>query len=62
MFYQRIISYILKNLLGASSFCRFSPSCSEYAKESVFKYGAIKGGWLILTRLIRCQPFLNFKF
>jgi len=37
--------------------CRFSPSCSQYALEAVSKYGALKGIWLGLRRLIRCHPF-----
>jgi putative membrane protein insertion efficiency factor len=37
--------------------CRFSPSCSQYTLEAVSKYGALKGLWLGLRRLIRCHPF-----
>ncbi len=37
--------------------CRFIPTCSEYALEAVEKYGAVKGGWLALRRVLRCQPF-----
>lgn len=37
--------------------CRFVPTCSEYALEAVEKYGAWKGGWLALRRLLRCNPF-----
>ncbi len=37
--------------------CRFSPTCSQYALEAISKYGAWKGGWLALRRLLRCQPF-----
>jgi putative membrane protein insertion efficiency factor len=37
--------------------CRFSPSCSEYARLVVLKHGAVKGGGLSLLRLGRCQPF-----
>lgn len=37
--------------------CRFLPTCSEYAVEAVEKYGAVKGGWLALKRICRCQPF-----
>lgn len=37
--------------------CRYSPSCSQYAIEALQKYGAIKGGWLALKRILRCQPW-----
>ena len=37
--------------------CRFIPTCSQYALEAVEKYGAGKGGWLVLRRVLRCHPF-----
>ena len=37
--------------------CRFIPTCSQYALEAVSRYGALKGGWLALKRICRCQPF-----
>jgi uncharacterized protein len=37
--------------------CRFEPTCSEYAREAVEKYGALKGTWMGLKRILRCQPF-----
>ncbi|MBK9163297.1 MAG: membrane protein insertion efficiency factor YidD [Acidobacteria bacterium] len=36
--------------------CRFEPTCSEYAREAVEKYGALKGTWMGLKRILRCQP------
>ena len=39
--------------------CRFRPSCSHYAVEAITKYGLIKGAWLTLKRLARCNPFSN---
>ena len=41
--------------------CRFIPTCSAYALEAVEKYGAVKGGWLALRRILRCQPFHRQK-
>ena len=49
--YQRHISP------GLPRRCRFSPTCSQYALEAITKYGAVKGGWLALKRLLRCNPF-----
>jgi len=37
--------------------CRFIPSCSRYAIEAVEKYGAGKGLWLALRRILKCHPF-----
>ena len=37
--------------------CRFIPTCSAYALEAVEKYGALKGGWPALRRILRCHPF-----
>ena len=36
--------------------CRFYPSCSHYAIESLQKHGAAQGGWLTAKRLCRCHP------
>lgn len=37
--------------------CRFIPTCSEYALEAIQKYGAIKGSWLAVKRILKCHPF-----
>jgi putative membrane protein insertion efficiency factor len=37
--------------------CRFEPSCSAYALEAVETYGAFRGSWLTLRRLVRCHPW-----
>jgi len=37
--------------------CRFTPTCSAYAQEAIEKYGAGKGAWMGLRRLLRCHPF-----
>lgn len=50
-FYQRHISPAFP------ARCRYCPTCSAYAYEAIQKYGAIKGGYLALRRLLRCHPF-----
>ena len=40
-----------------STKCPYFPTCSEYGLEAVEKYGALKGSWLTLKRLLRCHPF-----
>lgn len=37
--------------------CRYYPTCSQYALEALEKYGALKGGFLALRRILRCNPF-----
>lgn len=36
--------------------CRFEPTCSEYTRQAVEKYGGFKGSWLGIKRILRCQP------
>ena len=42
--------------------CRFTPTCSEYAYEAVFRHGVAKGLLLALKRLLRCNPFCKGGF
>lgn len=37
--------------------CRFYPTCSAYAYEAIATYGALKGGWLAVRRILKCHPF-----
>jgi putative membrane protein insertion efficiency factor len=37
--------------------CRFEPSCSEYARQALERHGAARGAWLAARRLARCHPF-----
>jgi putative membrane protein insertion efficiency factor len=39
------------------SACRFYPTCSEYMREAVERYGAARGVWMGVRRLVRCHPF-----
>lgn len=50
-FYRRYVSPL------TPPSCRFHPTCSAYGEEAVRRYGAARGGWLTLRRLLRCQPF-----
>jgi len=50
-FYRRSISPLTPPT------CRFTPTCSAYAYEAIEKYGALKGGFLALKRILRCHPF-----
>jgi len=55
--YQTIISPFVSQLAGTNNVCRFSPTCSEYAKISIKEKGVIIGGYLSLIRLLKCQPY-----
>lgn len=37
--------------------CRFTPNCSAYGLTAVKRFGAVKGGYLALRRIVRCNPF-----
>jgi len=54
--YKRLLS----PLLGAH--CRFHPSCSDYARVAVARFGTWRGGLLALWRIVRCQPLCTGRF
>jgi putative membrane protein insertion efficiency factor len=58
--YQKTIAVGLFNL-GLKGDCRFSPTCSEYAKLTISEKGLFRGGYLSIVRLLKCQPFYNGK-
>jgi len=58
--YQRFISplthFLGRTLFGPHFACRFSPTCSQYARQAIGKYGIISGAKLAFFRVIRCHP------
>lgn len=36
--------------------CRYQPTCSEYALQAVERFGALRGGWMAVKRIARCNP------
>ena len=50
-FYQKYLSF----LLGKN--CRFEPTCSNYAKESIERHGALIGGFYSVVRILKCGPW-----
>jgi putative membrane protein insertion efficiency factor len=49
-FYQCTLAWLL------GGHCRFTPTCSQYALEAIARHGVLKGWWLAMCRLCRCQP------
>jgi len=56
----RAYRYFISPLLPPS--CRFLPSCSAYAEQSLQDHGALRGGWLTARRLCRCGPWHSGGF
>jgi len=58
-FYQKTLSFDhgFPSSLFPYGYCRFRPTCSEYAYQAVKKHGILKGGLLAFWRVLRCNPF-----
>jgi len=59
-FYQKCLSFdsgLLRRLFLTDKACRFTPTCSEYTYQAIFKYGIIAGGLKGLKRILRCNPW-----
>ena len=52
--YKKYFSPIISNR-GVQ--CKYYPTCSEYSRQAITKYGAIKGGFLSIKRFCKCNPF-----
>jgi putative membrane protein insertion efficiency factor len=55
IFLIRVYQKIISPWLGQS--CRFTPTCSQYGVDALKKYGAVKGLWLTVKRIARCNPW-----
>jgi putative membrane protein insertion efficiency factor len=55
LFALRLYKRFLSPLLPTA--CRFEPTCSVYMYHAIDRYGVLKGGWMGLKRIARCQPF-----
>ncbi|MBI2971172.1 MAG: membrane protein insertion efficiency factor YidD [Candidatus Aenigmarchaeota archaeon] len=58
-YYQRYLDPQLKRKLGVKNICKFYPSCSEYSKASIRKYGPVSGAARTAWRLLRCTPLTS---
>ena len=52
----KLISLYQKISMLKPPVCRFYPTCSEYTKQAITKYGVVKGLWLGLKRISKCHP------
>lgn len=52
--YKKVVSPVLE-FLGFK--CKFYPTCSEYTRQAIEKYGCLKGTFLGIKRILRCNPF-----
>ncbi|WP_373496894.1 membrane protein insertion efficiency factor YidD [Aquiflexum sp.] len=50
-----VYQYLISPLFPSS--CRYTPTCSQYTKEAILKYGVFKGGWLGIKRIASCNPW-----
>ena len=59
--YQRTLSpdHGVFRMLYPAGYCRFHPTCSEYAAEAITEHGALRGLFLALARISRCHPATN---
>jgi len=53
----RAVDWYQRAMEGRPSPCRFTPSCSSYAREALTVHGTRGGLWLTARRLVRCRPF-----
>lgn len=58
--YKKTISPLIYKLLGHG--CRYSPTCAEYSKEAIERYGVARGGVLTTRRLLSCHPLSQRPF
>lgn len=58
---KQIVLFLIKIYQKISAFtpprCRFYPTCSEYTKQAIIKFGLLKGGILGVKRICKCHPF-----
>lgn len=58
---KKFLLFLIKVYQSVSKYtppvCRFTPTCSEYMRQAIVKYGVLKGVWLGVKRICKCHPF-----
>lgn len=58
---KKFLLFLIKIYQSISKYtppvCRFTPTCSEYMRQAIVKYGVLKGLWLGIKRICKCHPF-----
>lgn len=58
---KKFLLFLIKIYQSISKYtppvCRFTPTCSEYMRQAIVKYGVVKGVWLGVKRICKCHPF-----
>ncbi|MFR1672532.1 MAG: membrane protein insertion efficiency factor YidD [Candidatus Gastranaerophilaceae bacterium] len=58
---QKIVLFLISIYQKISKYtpatCRFTPTCSEYTRQAIVKYGVLKGVWLGIKRICKCHPW-----
>ena len=60
IFIIKIYQFIFSPLIGKN--CRYLPTCSEYAIESLKLHGLFRGSFFAIKRILKCHPFSNHGF
>jgi len=53
----KLYRVFLSPVMSYFASCRYYPTCSQYGLDAVRKYGAFRGGWMTIKRILRCNPF-----
>ena len=63
---RKILIKLIKNYQkipgNFHNYCKFTPTCSEYAITALERFGVIKGGFLSIKRILRCNPFTTYSY